>query len=112
MKLDETNDFYSRIYEIVRNIPFGRVSTYGAIAKFAGIGSSARTVGWALNALAGKNTDVPCHRVVNRNGELSGARFFASPTAMSELLINEGIEIIGNKLELEKYFWDPKDFLK
>jgi methylated-DNA-protein-cysteine methyltransferase-like protein len=104
----KNNDFYSKVFEVVRQIPVGKVTTYGAIAKALGIRSSARAVGWALNSLAGKATDIPAHRVVNRLGELSGARFFDTPTLMRELLENEGIEFEGDAVDLSKHLWEPK----
>lgn len=101
-------DFYSKVFSVVKQIPSGKVTTYGAIAKAIGIRSSARAVGWALNSLAGKSTDIPAHRVVNRLGELSGARFFATPTLMRELLENEDINFIGNAVDLDNHIWEPK----
>lgn len=99
-------DFYEKVYETVALIPTGRVTTYGAIAEAIGMKSSARMVGWALNAAAGRQ-DLPCHRVVNRRGELSGARFFATPSLMRELLEAEGIEFSDDTIDMKKYFWKP-----
>jgi methylated-DNA-protein-cysteine methyltransferase-like protein len=98
-------DFYEKVYEIVARIPSGKVTTYGAIARAIGTGSSARMVGWALNAAVSRR-DLPCHRVVNRLGELSGARFFATPSLMRELLIAEGIEFDGERVRIEKHLWE------
>jgi len=99
-------DFYSKVKEIVMQIPEGKVTTYGAIAKAIGIKLSARMVGWALNSFAGQ-VDIPCHRVVNRYGELTGKRYFATPTMMRELLESEGVEFEGERVDLRKYFWQP-----
>lgn len=103
-----TNDFYDKVYELVRRIPYGRITTYGAIAKAAGLASSARMVGWALNA-AKYDESLPCHRVVNRMGELSGKRYFATPELMRELLEAEGIGFNGDTADIEKHFWDPNE---
>ncbi|MDX9790676.1 MAG: MGMT family protein [Candidatus Kapaibacterium sp.] len=98
--------FFEKVYEIVKQIPYGRVSTYGAIAEHLGLRSGARLVGWALNADK-ENLDMPYHRVVNRNGELSGARYFPNPTMMRDLLEAEGIEFIGDSVDIKKYLWKP-----
>jgi methylated-DNA-protein-cysteine methyltransferase-like protein len=99
-------DFFGKVYEIVGRIPFGSVTTYGLIAEALGAKSSARMVGWALNAVVGR-LDLPCHRVINRNGELSGRMHFATPTLMRELLESEGIEFIGDAVDLKKHLWKP-----
>lgn len=99
--------YFDQVYDIVRLIPFGRVTTYGTIAGFLGLGS-ARMVGWALNHsfTAG---GVPAHRVVNRNGELSGRNHFPTPAMMQELLENEGVTIVDNKVkDFEKLYWSPE----
>ncbi|MGB9771575.1 MAG: MGMT family protein [Candidatus Kapaibacteriota bacterium] len=101
-------DIYEKIFEIVRQIPFGKVTTYGHIAKAVGIKMSARMVGWALNSLAFKQSDVPAHRVVNRRGELTGKRYFPSPEYMKELLLSEGITFVGEAVDLNKHLWTPK----
>jgi len=107
MKTQNRNvDLYDRIYEIVRQIPVGKVTTYGAIAESIGIKSSARMVGWALNVAASR-TDIPCHRVVNRMGELTGKLHFATPNLMRELLEAEGIVFTKDSVNINKYFWDP-----
>lgn len=106
MKSGNKEDIYTKIYAIVREIPAGKVSTYGAIADKIGIRSSARMVGWALNKAAG-NTDIPCHRVVNRNGELTGKMHFATPTLMKELLLAEGIDFDKEAVNMQKHFWEP-----
>jgi methylated-DNA-protein-cysteine methyltransferase related protein len=105
----KNQDFYHRVYELARQIPFGRVCTYGHIAEALGAKSSARMVGWAMNAVdsAHRATDIPAHRVINRNGELSGKHHFATPTLMRELLEAEGIEFIGEAVNLKKHLWIP-----
>ncbi len=102
---DRESSFY-KVYEVVRRIPYGRVTTYGAIAEYIGLRSGARMVGWALNADR-ENLDMPYHRVINRLGELSGARFFPSPTMMRQLLEEEGITFIDTAVDINKYYWDP-----
>ncbi|MEO7210844.1 MAG: MGMT family protein [Chitinophagaceae bacterium] len=101
-------NFYNDVWSVTQKIPRGRVTSYGAIANYLGAKSSARLVGWALNvshSLAGK---VPAHRVVNRNGMLSGKMHFATPTLMEELLLKEKTIIKDNKVvDFEKKFWDP-----
>lgn len=100
-------DFFDRVFKIVAQIPRGKVTTYGAIAEVCGIKSSARAVGWALNSAAG--SDLPCHRVVNRNGALTGKIHFASPTLMEDLLKSESVEFDDKGcVKMEKYFWHPK----
>lgn len=96
------------VYDVVRLIPSGRVSSYGAIAKYLGTAKSARMVGWAMNA-ARALPDVPAHRVVNRVGLLSGKNHFAHPKRMQELLEQEGVEIKEDRvLHFTKIFWDPE----
>jgi methylated-DNA-protein-cysteine methyltransferase-like protein len=99
-------DFFEKVYEIVRQIPMGKVTTYGYIGQVIGLRSSARMVGWALNAAALK-PDIPCHRVVNRLGELSGKRYFATPTLMRELLESEGVRFIGDAVDISRHLWIP-----
>lgn len=101
------SDFYTRVYKIVANIPVGRVTTYGLIAQTLGMKSSARMVGYALNAGAG-SLDFPFHRVVNRNGDLTGKRYFNTPFLMKELLISEGVGFIGDRVNLKLYLWNPE----
>ena len=103
------NDFYSKVYAIVRKIPKGRVCTYGDIAAYIGTKGSARTVGYAMNNAHSISPFVPAHRVVNRNGLLTGKHHFGSATMMQELLENEGIKIIDDQIqEFEKVRWYPK----
>lgn len=102
------NDFFQQVWEIVRLIPKGRVSSYGAIAAALGARSGARMVGWAMNSSHGVQPSVPAHRVVNRNGQLSGKNHFATPTLMQELLENEGIQVVKDQIiDFEKLYWDP-----
>lgn len=107
--IDGKTDFYSRVFEVVKDIPYSKVTTYREIAKFLGMKSSARMVGWALNSLAGKKSDLPCHRVVNRFGALSGARFFSSPNMMRELLESENITFTEDCVNLDKHLWVPEE---
>lgn len=101
--------YFQRVYDVTSLIPFGRVSTYGAIADFLSLGS-ARMVGWALNHCHSQDHVIPAHRVVNRLGELSGRAHFATPTLMQERLEMEGIEIFDSKIQnLDKYFWHPRE---
>jgi methylated-DNA-protein-cysteine methyltransferase-like protein len=101
--------FFERVYEIVRQIPFGKVTSYGAIAKALGAARSARMVGWAMNACHDLE-DVPAHRVVNRKGLLTGKHHFDGTNLMQQLLESEGIEVKNNQIiDLEKYFWEPKN---
>jgi methylated-DNA-protein-cysteine methyltransferase related protein len=103
----ESKNFFNDVYDVVRQIPVGRVTSYGTIARFLGSALSARMVGWAMNACHGM-PDVPAHRVVNRNGVLSGKHFFGSPTAMQELLEKEGIVVKNDKIvDFKNVFWDP-----
>lgn len=100
--------FFDLVYEVVRLIPLGRVTSYGAIAKYLGTAKSARMVGWAMNA-AHAQPDVPAHRVVNRVGLLSGKNHFAHPNRMQELLEKEGIEVKEDQIiNFSKIFWDPE----
>ena len=102
------SDFFSKVFEIVKLIPPGRVTSYGAIARYLGTTGSARMVGWAMNASHSHSEFVPEQRVVNRNGLLTGKHHFDTPEAMKELLENEGNKIDGNQiLDFELKFWDP-----
>lgn len=98
---------FQDIYEVVKLIPAGRVSSYGAIAAYLGSKGAARLVGWAMNASHG-DSSIPAHRVVNRNGMLTGKHFFSTPTEMEELLATEGIKVFKDKIEdFDKVFWNP-----
>jgi methylated-DNA-protein-cysteine methyltransferase-like protein len=100
--------FYQDVWEVVRHIPAGRVTSYGAIANYLGTGSSARLVGWAMNASFAVNPKVPAQRVVNRNGMLSGKMHFNPPELMQQLLEQEGLKIEDDTvLDFENVFWDP-----
>ena len=102
------SDFYDKVYEVVRLIPPGRVTSYGAIAAYLGTAQSSRMVGWAMNNAGLQVPYVPAHRVVNRNGLLSGKRYFGTSTAMQELLEAEGIQVIDDQIvDFEKHFWNP-----
>lgn len=99
--------FFEMVYQVAKLIPKGRVTSYGAIARYLGSGQSARMVGWAMNA-AHLHPDVPAHRVVNRSGLLSGKHHFGHPNRMQELLEAEGIEVVDNQVQnFEKLLWDP-----
>ena len=105
--------FFELVYEVVRLIPRGRVTTYGAIAKYLGTGRSSRMVGWAMNAAHGIYPPVPAHRVVNRLGILSGKAHFGTPNSMKKLLEAEGIIVEDDQVqEFKKVFWDPSEALK
>lgn len=102
------NDFFERVYQIVRQIPEGRVTSYGAIAKAIGAARSARMVGYAMNA-SHDLEDVPAHRVVNRNGVLTGKHHFDGSNLMQQLLENEGIKVVNNQIvDFKKYYWEPE----
>ena len=100
--------FFENVWDVVRQIPEGRVTTYGSIANYLGTKSSARMVGWAMNSCFNVKPKVPAQRVVNRNGMLSGKAHFSTPTLMEELLQKEGIIVKEDKiLNFETVFWDP-----
>ena len=99
-------DFFERVWDVVAEIPPGKVTTYGHIAEYLGARSAARTVGWALNAAAG--SDLPCHRVVNRFGALTGRRHFEGPFVMEERLRSEGVAFTEDgHVDLEQHLWIP-----
>ena len=100
--------FFENVWDVVRQIPEGRATSYGAIAKYLGTGSSARMVGWAMNAAHSLEPPIPAHRVVNRNGMLSGKMHFTPPERMQELLEKEGIEVKEDTIQnFKTVFWDP-----
>lgn len=102
------SDFFQQVYEVVKQIPPGKVTSYGAIAKYLGTAGSARMVGWAMNASHSHPEFVPAHRVVNRNGLLTGKHHFDNPNAMQELLEAEGFKIEDDQiLNFKENFWDP-----
>ena len=102
----ETLNFFEKVYEVAKLIPYGRVTSYGAIANYLGATRSARMVGYAMNGSIGK--DVPAHRVVNRNGLLTGKHHFEGTNLMQQLLESEGVVVKNNQIQdFEKVFWDP-----
>ena len=106
-KETHTDNFFERVYEIARKIPYGRVTSYGAIAKALGTARSARMVGWAMNA-SHNLEDVPAHRVVNRKGLLTGKHHFEGTNLMQQLLESEGVKVVDNQIiDFEKHFWEP-----
>lgn len=107
----ETLNFFDRVYDIARLVPHGRVTSYGAIARYLGAARSARMVGYAMNGSGGK--DVPAHRVVNRKGLLTGKHHFDGTNLMQQLLESEGIVVIDNQIQnLKEVYWDPNLELK
>ena len=102
------DNFFERVYEVVRQIPHGKVTSYGAIAKAIGSPQSSRMVGYAMNA-SHNMEDVPAHRVVNRNGVLTGKFHFDGTNLMQQLLESEGIKVVDNKiLNFKEHFWEPE----
>jgi len=102
------SDFFNKVYEVAKLIPPGRITSYGAIAKYLGTTGSARMVGWAMNASRSHSEFVPAHRVVNRNGLITGKHHFDNPNAMKELLENEGIKLEGDQIvDFDLKFWNP-----
>ena len=102
------SDFFERAYRVVRMIPAGRVTTYGAIARYIGSPQAARMVGWAMNSSHTRKEYVPAHRVINRNGMLSGKHHFGGPRVMQELLESEGVQVTEDRVvDFETLFWDP-----
>ena len=100
-------NFFADVYEVVRLIPKGKVTSYGAIARYLGTGMSARMVGWAMNAAHGEG-NVPAHRVVNSMGLLTGKHHFETPSAMQRALEKDGVKVVKDKVQdFEKRFWDP-----
>lgn len=107
-RTDQQTDFFERVYEVVARIPEGKVTTYGAIARHLGTGGSARMVGWALNKTVESAAPMPpCHRVVNRNGELTGRTWFGGDT-MEQLLRSEGVVFDDRgRVDMSRHFWEP-----
>ena len=102
------DNFFERVYAVARQIPYGKVTSYGAIAKALGTARSARMVGWAMNASHNRN-DVPAHRVVNRKGLLTGKHHFDGTSLMQQLLENEGVKVVDNQIiDFENIFWEPE----
>ncbi|WP_067144814.1 MGMT family protein [Pseudotamlana agarivorans] len=107
----ETLSFFERVYDVVKQIPYGSVTSYGAIANYLGAPRSARMVGYAMNNAHGK--DVPAHRVVNRKGLLTGKHHFEGTNLMQQLLENEGVVVKDNQIQsFEKVFWNPSEALQ
>ena len=107
-KPTDNDNFFERVYQIARQIPDGKVTSYGAIAKCLGSAKSARMVGWAMNA-SHNYDDIPAHRVVNRKGLLTGKHHFDGTNLMQQLLENEGVKVVNNQIvDFEKVFWLPK----
>ncbi len=105
---DKKDSFFETVYDVVRLIPKGRATSYGAIAAYIGTKLSARMVGWAMNAAGAAKPKVPAHRVVNRNGMLSGKHHFKTPDTMEYLLKKEGIKVKDDTIiDFDKIFWDP-----
>jgi len=110
--MGKNDNFFEKVYEVARKIPYGRVTSYGAIAKYLGAARSARMVGWAMNA-SHYDDSVPAHRVVNRLGLLTGKHHFDGTNLMQQLLESEGIIIIDAKIvDFEDVFWDPSRIVK
>ena len=105
------DSFFERVYEVARQIPEGKVTSYGAIAAYLGMTKGARMVGWAMNASGAAN--VPAHRVVNKKGLLTGKHHFEGVNLMQQLLENEGVKVVDSQIQnFAKYFWDPLESLK
>ena len=105
----ESNDFYNNIFDVVRLIPKGRATSYGAIAKYLGAARSSRVVGWAMNQSHSLEDKIPAHRVVNRLGLLSGKMHFETPDTMQERLENEGVKVKKDQIQdWKNVFWDPE----
>ena len=106
--MTNSSNFFERVYEVAKQIPYGRVTTYGAIAKAIGAAKSARMVGYAMNG-ASEREDVPAHRVVNRKGVLTGKHHFAGTHLMQQLLESEGIKVKDDQIQdFKSVFWEPK----
>lgn len=100
------NDFFDKVYDVARRIPYGRVTSYGAIARYLGAARSARVVGWAMNNVGER--DVPAHRVVNRTGLLTGKHHFGGSRLMQQLLENEGVAVQDDQVvRFQELFWNP-----
>jgi len=108
----KNDGFFTKVYEITQLIPSGRVTTYGALARYIGSPGAARMVGWALNNCHNLDEFIPAHRVVNRNGMLSGKHHFQGKNLMQQLLESEGISVVDDQVQnFEKYYWDPNQDL-
>ncbi len=106
----ETLSFFDKVYQVARQIPYGKVTSYGAIATYLGAAKSARMVGYAMNA--SHNKDVPAHRVVNKKGLLTGKHHFDGTNLMQQLLESEGVKVVNNQIQnLKSIYWDPSQEL-
>ena len=106
--MEENPGFFEKVFQVVRLVPTGRITTYGAIARAIGSPGASRMVGWALNGSFSEKDFIPAHRVVNRNGMLTGKRHFGGKDTMKELLVSEGVRVENETvLDFEKLFWDP-----
>ena len=104
----KNTNFFQDVYAVTKKIPYGKVTSYGAIARYLGSSKSARMVGWALNNCHTLNEFIPAHRVVNRNGILTGKHHFGAPATMQQLLENEGIKVVNDVIiNFKNLFWDP-----
>lgn len=104
--------FFQQVYEVVKLIPYGKVTSYGAIASYLGSRGSARMVGWAMNSSHFSPDNIPAHRVVNRHGLLTGKQHFGSPGMMKSLLESEGVKVEGDKImNFKEHFWNPAEEL-
>lgn len=111
--MQNSGTFFEKVYDVVKLIPHGRVTTYGAIARYLSMTGSARMVGWAMNNSHTQTVYIPAHRVVNRNGLLTGKRYFGGSDVMQQLLESEGVVVTDDKvLNFDKVFWDPVKELK
>lgn len=110
--MKDNQGFFQQVYDVVKHVPYGRVTSYGAIAEYLGSKGSARMVGWAMNNAHNQPENIPAHRVVNRNGLLTGKRHFGGGEVMKNLLESEGINVEENQIHnFEKVFWHPNELL-
>ncbi len=110
LPVKDSTSFFENVYDVVRRIPPGRITSYGAISEYLGLCKSARMVGWAMNAAHSAVNDIPAHRVVNRNGVLTGKHHFGGSSIMQQLLENEGVEIENDQVKnFNQLFWDPRE---
>jgi len=109
----DDDSFFEKVYAVTKTIPEGRVTSYGAIARYLGAPGSARMVGWALNQCHSRDDFIPAHRVVNRNGLLTGKHHFHGPGVMESLLAGEGVEVRDDRVvDFQRLFWDPGESLR
>ena len=110
--MGKSDSFFDKVYRVALLIPFGKVTSYGAIAKYLGATRSARMVGWAMNNSHSHTDEIPAHRVVNRKGVLTGKHHFQGINLMQQLLENEGVLVVDNQVQnFEEVFWDPSENL-